>query len=206
MTSVSDRGVARMVAVPCRFPGCLTFEGIPVASVVLVVRVSVRIGHIGSIRDVGDGTTGPRGTGTIGGTLAPLGQARTKEQSMNKRVVFIEAPGGSDKGDSGHRRDTMPMVEALRAKGWHAETLFYTDEKRDEIFDYIVKDFDAYVPRVNPGSMPSGETVFFDMLRALTDEGVIGMPHPDAMIGYGAKDALVRLTDTDLVPDVTFSY
>jgi hypothetical protein len=38
------------------------------------------------------------------------------------------------------------MVEALKYKGWHAETLFYTDDKRDEIFDYIVKDFDAYVP------------------------------------------------------------
>ena len=98
------------------------------------------------------------------------------------------------------------MVESLRAEGWHAETLFYIDDKRYEIFDYIVEDFHAYVPRVNPGSIPSGETIFFDMLRALTDESVIGMPHSDAMIGYGAKDALVRLTDTDLVPDDTFSY
>jgi hypothetical protein len=125
---------------------------------------------------------------------------------MNKRVIFIEAPGGSDKGEDGHRRDTMPMVEALKAKGWDAETLFYTDDKRDEIFDYIVNGFDAYVPRVNPGSIPSGEKIFFDMLRELSNEGVIGMPHPDAMIGYGAKDALVRLTDTDLVPDDTYSY
>jgi len=125
---------------------------------------------------------------------------------MKKRVVFIEAPGGSDKGPDGHRRDTMPMVDALIAKGWHAETLFYTDEKRDEIFRYIADGFDAYVPRVNPGSIPSGEQIFFDMLRALSDEGLVGMPHPDAMIGYGAKDSLVRLTDTDLVPDDTYSY
>ncbi len=44
------------------------------------------------------------------------------------------------------------------------------------------------------------------MLRALSDEGLVGMPHPDAMIGYGAKDSLVRLTDTDLVPYDTYSY
>ncbi|MEN8042170.1 MAG: Cj0069 family protein, partial [Actinomycetota bacterium] len=125
---------------------------------------------------------------------------------MYKSVIFIEAPGGSDKGPDGHRRDTMPMVEALRAQGWNAETIFYTDDKRDEIHDHILNGFDAYVPRVNPGSIPSGEQIFFDMLRSLSDKGVVGMPHPDAMIGYGAKDALVRLTDTDLVPDDTFSY
>ncbi|MEN8233799.1 MAG: Cj0069 family protein [Actinomycetota bacterium] len=125
---------------------------------------------------------------------------------MNKRVIFIEAPGGSDKGPDGHRRDTMPMVEAVREKGWHAETLFYTDERRDEIHDYIAGDFDAYVPRVNPGTIPSGEEIYFNMLRSLSDTGVVGMPHPDAMIGYGAKDALVRLTDTDLVPDDTYAY
>ena len=68
-----------MVAVQYRFPGCLTFEGIPVASVVLVIGVSVRIGHIGSIRDVGDGTSGSRSTGTIGSTQPELGQARMKE-------------------------------------------------------------------------------------------------------------------------------
>ncbi len=125
---------------------------------------------------------------------------------MKKRVIFIEAPGGSDKGADGHRRDTMPMINAVIGSGWHAETIFYTDDKRDEIYQYIVNDFDAYIPRVNPGTIPSGEDIFFDMLRALSDKGVIGMPHPDAMIGYGAKDALVRLTDTDLVPTDTYSY
>lgn len=32
------------------------------------------------------------------------------------------------------------------------------------------------------------------------------MPHPDAMIGYGAKDALTKLADTDLVPSDTYAY
>ncbi len=42
---------------------------------------------------------------------------------MKKYVVFFEAEGGTDKGPDGHRRDTMPMVEALRASGWSAEII-----------------------------------------------------------------------------------
>jgi hypothetical protein len=125
---------------------------------------------------------------------------------MKKNIIFIEAPGGNDKGPDGHRRDTLPMVNAVRARGWNAETLFYTDNRRDDIYTYILQNFDAYVPRVNPGTIPGGEKRFFQMLRKLSDNGVIGMPHPDAMIGYGAKDALVRLRDTELVPTDTYAY
>lgn len=44
------------------------------------------------------------------------------------------------------------------------------------------------------------------MLRKLCADGLVGMPHPDAMIGYGAKDALTKLADTPLVPDDTYAY
>ena len=81
-----------------------------------------------------------------------------------------------------------------------------SDDRKDEIFAYVAEMADAYVSRINPGNIPSGEETYFDMLRALCNAGVIGMPHPDAMIGYGAKDALVRLKDTDLVPEDTFAY
>lgn len=43
---------------------------------------------------------------------------------MKKNIVFFEAVGGSDKGADGHRKDTMPMVNALKAKGWNAEVVF----------------------------------------------------------------------------------
>ncbi len=125
---------------------------------------------------------------------------------MKKSVVFFEAPGGSDKGLDGHRKDTLPMVNALKEKGWHAEVVFYEDDKKDKIIDYVIENFDAYVSRVNPGSIPSGESIYFDMLNKLSDAGVIGMPNPDVMIGYGAKDALTKLTETDLVPDDTYAY
>lgn len=122
-----------------------------------------------------------------------------------KKVVFFEVQGGSDKGPDGYRRDTMPMVDALAQRGQEAEVIFFDLEKRDEIFNYVKENAVAYVSRINPGNSPH-EAEYFDMLRELCAEGVIGMPHPDAMIGYGAKDALVKLRNTTIVPEDTFAY
>ena len=124
-----------------------------------------------------------------------------------KHVIIFEARGGSDKGPDGHRKDTMPIVNAINAKpGWSAETLFFEDDKKDEIFDYVSKNAVAYVSRINPGNLPNGESIYFDTLRRLSDAGVIGMPHPDAMSNFGAKDALTKLNKTGLVPEDTYSY
>lgn len=124
---------------------------------------------------------------------------------MGKKVVFFEVQGGSDKGADGYRPDTMPMVNALQARGQEAEVVFFDIAKRDEIFDYVKNNAVAYVSRINPGNLKE-EAEYFEMLRALCSEGIIGMPHPDAMIGYGAKDALVKLRNTSLVPEDTFAY
>ncbi|GMB96859.1 Cj0069 family protein [Helicobacter sp. NHP22-001] len=130
---------------------------------------------------------------------------------MKKHVVFFEAVGGTDKGRDGHRRDTVPMMDYLGKLGWHAEVVQLTDallkdaEKTKEVYAYVQKVADAYVSRVNPGNLKE-EKLYFDLLRKLCDNGVIGMPHPDAMIGYGAKDALTKLADTELVPDDTYAY
>ncbi len=130
---------------------------------------------------------------------------------MKKNIVFFEAVGGSDKGPDGHRKDTMPMVNALKAKGWNAEVVFFSDEilrdssKREEIYQKVKNSADGYVSRVNPGNLKE-EKLYFDVLRKLCADGLVGMPHPDAMIGYGAKDALTKLADTPLVPDDTYAY
>lgn len=122
-----------------------------------------------------------------------------------KKVIFLEVRGGSDKGPDGYRADTLPMVNALLLRGQDAEVIFFELEKREEIFEYIKANGVAYVSRINPGNL-AHETEYFDMLRELCAAGVIGMPHPDAMIGYGAKDALVKLRHTPLVPEDTFAY
>jgi hypothetical protein len=125
---------------------------------------------------------------------------------MNKRIVIFEAEGGSDKWIFGHRKDTMPIVEAIMAKGWEAEVVFFRDEWRDIIHDYVYGRFDGYISRVNPGTLANGEAMYFDFMRSLSELGMVGMSHPDAMIGFGAKDMLVKLADTPLVPDDTFAY
>ncbi|MBU0553364.1 Cj0069 family protein [Myxococcota bacterium] len=124
----------------------------------------------------------------------------------SKSVVFFEVQGGNDKGEDGHRRDTMPMIEAVRAQGWKAEVVYYSDTEAGELLERIPQEFDGYVSRINPGHIPGGEAKYFDFLRALCDKGMVGMPHPDAMRAFGAKDALVKLADTALVPDDTYAY
>lgn len=125
---------------------------------------------------------------------------------MSKKIVFFEAAGGSDKGVDGHRKDTMPMIEALRRRGWDAEQMFYSDDKSEEIFEQVKENFDGYVSRVNPGTLAHGEQKYMDTLRRLSDAGVKGFPHPDAMEIFGAKDSLVKLADTELVPTDTYAY
>lgn len=124
---------------------------------------------------------------------------------MKKHVVIFEVAGGTDKGTDGYRPDTMPIVKSLEKRGWTAEVIFYSHEKKDEILQHVSNTADAYVSRINPGNL-ADEANYFDMLRKLCDNGVKGMSHPDVMTNFGAKDALVKLRDTDLVPDNTFAY
>ena len=124
---------------------------------------------------------------------------------MKTKVVFFEVQGGSDKWLNGYRKDTMPMIDALKKRGQDAEVIFFDIEKRDEIFKYVKDNAIAYVSRINPGNLKH-EAEYFEMLRELCAIGVIGMPHPDAMVGYGAKDALVKLRHTSLVPEDTYAY
>jgi len=125
---------------------------------------------------------------------------------MKQRIVIFEAEGGSDKGLDGYRKDTIPIANALRERGWNVDILKFRDEWSDKIYDYAQKRYDAYITRVNPGTIPSGEKIFFDTLRKLSDAGLIGFSHPDVMQDLGAKDALVKLVGTGLVPEDTYAY
>ena len=125
---------------------------------------------------------------------------------MKQAVVFFEVDGGNDKGPDGHRKDTMPMIEALRARDWKAEVVYYSDAASEQLLAELPQTYDTYVSRINPGHIPGGEAAYFDFLRKLCDAGMIGMPHPDAMVAFGAKDALVKLRDTSMVPEDTFVY
>ena len=43
-------------------------------------------------------------------------------------------------------------------------------------------------------------------MRRLSKAGLHGMSHPDSMISFGAKSALVELNKTGLVPEDTYAY
>ena len=125
---------------------------------------------------------------------------------MKKSVIFLEVEGGNDKGPDGHRKDTMPMVQAVRDCGWKAEVVYYSDDRQDELKQSLPASYDAYISRINPGHIPGGEAVYLDFLRALSQSGMLGMPTADAMIAFGAKDALVKLRNLKMVPDDTYAY
>ena len=125
---------------------------------------------------------------------------------MHKAIVVFEVEGGSDKFIDGHRRDTMPIVKAIQDAGWHAEVVFYRPEWAEHLFEYVSENFDGYISRVNPGNIPGGEDGYFDLLSRLSEVGLVGMSTPEEMMAYGAKDALVKLKDTDLVPTDTAAY
>lgn len=76
---------------------------------------------------------------------------------MNKRIVIFEAEGGSDKWIDGHRKDTLPILNALKTKGMDYEIIYFRDEWAEEIIDYVKDRFDAYISRINPGNLPNGE-------------------------------------------------
>ena len=125
---------------------------------------------------------------------------------MHKNIVVFEIEGGSDKYFDGHRKDTMPIVNAIREAGWSAEVVYYRPEWKDDLYDYVSQNFDGYISRVNPGNIPGGERGYFELLTSLSVAGLIGMSTPGEMMAYGAKDALVKLKDTDLVPSDTAAY
>ena len=127
-------------------------------------------------------------------------------ESVHKAIVVFEVEGGSDKGADGHRKDTMPIVNAIKAQGWNSEVIYYHPDNADEIFENVSNNFDAYISRVNPGNIPGGEKGYFDLLTKLADAGLVGMSTPADMMAYGAKDALVKLNKTALVPADTAAY
>lgn len=45
-----------------------------------------------------------------------------------KKVVLFEAEGGSDKGFDGHRKDSVPIQNAInKMPGYQCDIIFYRD-------------------------------------------------------------------------------
>jgi glutathione synthase/RimK-type ligase-like ATP-grasp enzyme len=100
----------------------------------------------------------------------------------------------------------MPIIDALRERGWRADAIYYRESEYDILLARIPEQYDTYVSRINPGHIPGGEARYFELLSRLCDAGVLGMPASQAMVAFGAKDALVKLRDMEMVPSDTFVY
>ncbi|CAK80589.1 unnamed protein product (macronuclear) [Paramecium tetraurelia] len=127
-------------------------------------------------------------------------------RQLHRRVAIFEAEGGSDKTWNGHRKDTIPIVEAFKELGWTAEVIFFRDEWKEAITKYVIENCDAYIPRINTGNLPNGEAVFNQALREMCAAGVVGTPHPDTLMKYDSKLSLVDLNKTPLSPADTVAY
>ncbi|MDH3975040.1 MAG: Cj0069 family protein [Deltaproteobacteria bacterium] len=124
---------------------------------------------------------------------------------MKTHVVIFEARGGTDKGAYGYRPDSKAIIDSLKKRDWTSEIIFYDDESRGEIFMYTVEKAGAYISRVNPGNLKD-ETAYFQLLRELVKRGIQGLPHPDVMVNYGAKNAIEKFKGTDIVPNDVYTY
>lgn len=125
--------------------------------------------------------------------------------NWKKYVVIFEVEGGSDKWPDGHRRDTMPILEWIKKQGFDWEVIFYDENKKDEIYDYVSKKAGVVIPRVNPGNLKSVDD-FFVFLNKLSKNGILVNTHPDVMINLNFKDILVKLSNTNLCYDDSYFY
>jgi hypothetical protein len=91
-----------------------------------------------------------------------MGPCVATEKIKERRAICVfESIGGSDKGPDGHRKDTLPIVECLKAKGWHSEVIKFENDKAEQIYHDVVNRFSGYIGRVNPGSLPDNEKIYF---------------------------------------------
>lgn len=125
---------------------------------------------------------------------------------MKKSIVIFEVKWWSDKWKNGYRKDTMPIVNSLKNIWINSEVIFFEEEKISELIEYCKNKFDWYITRVNPWNLKNWEKKYFEFLQKLSDFWLIWMSTPSEMMSYGAKDALIKLKHTNLVPNDTFAY
>ena len=125
---------------------------------------------------------------------------------MKKNIVIFEVEGGSDKWLNGLRRDTMPILNAIKELGWDCEVIYYRDEWSEDILEYASEKFSGFISRINPGNLPNGEDVYLKTLNRLCDAGLVGMSSPEEMLKLGSKDIIYKLRNTAIGTSDTHIY
>lgn len=128
-------------------------------------------------------------------------------ENTNKKVIVIEVRTGDEKlrDEQGYRKDTMPIVESLRAKGLESDVVFF-DPADQEGTRAQIGDAAAVIGRVNPGNIPGGEKEYFAFLDSLIAAGIPVFASPKVMLTVGAKDAVSKMAGSSIVPDDVAAY
>ncbi len=126
---------------------------------------------------------------------------------ITKRPNFIpvlEGRGGIDKDEQGHRRDTLPIANAIdqlnsTSKKTHTAVFQFLEENdglsthavmsNDALKKYLKRVAHGIIVRINPGTLSAlSQKKCDDMLRELSAAGVVILSHPDVSSSLGAKD------------------
>lgn len=141
---------------------------------------------------------------TIVGDYHPL-----EHEKPEKFIPVLEARGvhDNDKDEFGHRRDTLPIANALDQHSeikTHSAVFQFLEESDGEnkvavksnlaLKRFLAMNAQGVIVRNNPGTLSAlSQKNFDDMLRELADAGLMIMTHPDVMSTLGAKDSLVKI-------------
>lgn len=122
------------------------------------------------------------------------------------RAIVLEARGGTDKGEDGHRRDTIPICNSLIGLGVHTEPVFYSDAEWATVFEQAAS-ADLMIIRVNPGKYEGvTQSELERLVVGASNRGVLTMSHPEVMKRMGAKDALVKIRNLQCGARDTYAY
>jgi len=115
--------------------------------------------------------------------------------------------GGSDKLKNKHRFDSVPIANGLIKQGMSCQIINYVHEEHDKYME-VVKQFDAIVWRCNPGHIDAdgGSQAKADKDMQELSKNIPVWPTADVMTLMGAKDALVKIKDTDFGLVDTLGY
>mmetsp|Transcript_10563 Transcript_10563/g.64944 ORF Transcript_10563/g.64944 Transcript_10563/m.64944 type:complete len:471 (-) Transcript_10563:870-2282(-) len=131
---------------------------------------------------------------------------KTQPNKPHGKILLLECRGGTDKGANGHRRDTVPICNALIDMGWCSYPIFYNDEEAAQVeIDLLAAD--GVIVRVNPAVYEGvTQSLLDEMLARLAEKGVCTMSHPETMKKMGSKMAIVKVNDLPFGMKDTFAY
>lgn len=139
---------------------------------------------------------------TIVGDYDPLSSENI--EARNKFIPVLEARGGIDKDEEGHRRDTIPIAHEIVNLSIKSAVFQFLEENsglsthavmsNEALKKYLKRAAHGVIVRNNPGTISAESQKNFDqMLRELSTYGITILNHPDVAIRLGAKDSLVKI-------------